>query len=73
MWNVLVRIMRDAKDSFRVRIAAAQVILDEQVSTEVLEQIRLLLPTETNSQVRNYVLTALRTISASHNPCSRLV
>lgn len=73
VWNVLIRIMRDVKDSFRVRIAAAQVIFDRDVSIEVLEQVRLLLPVETNSQVRHYIITAIRTISESQNPCNRFV
>lgn len=65
--------LRDVKDSFRVRIAAAQVILDEFVSAEMLEQMRQLLSDEKNSQVRNYVISAIKTIANSRNPCNSLL
>lgn len=65
--------LRDVKDSFRVRIAAAQVILDEFVNAEMLEQMRQLLSDEKNSQVRNYVISAIKTIANSHNPCNSLL
>lgn len=65
--------LRDVKDSFRVRIAAAQVILDEFVNAEMLEQMRQLLSDEKNSQVRNYVISAIKTIANSRNPCNSLL
>lgn len=71
--NIILRVLRDVKDSFRVRIAAAQVILDEFVNAEMLEQMRQLLSDEKNSQVRNYVISAIKTIANSHNPCNSLL
>lgn len=73
VWNVLLRTLRDVKDSFRVRIAAAQVILDGHISVEILEQIGQLLTSEKNSQVRHYIFSAIKTIAVSHNPCNRNV
>ena len=66
----MVRLLRDAKDSFRVRIAAAQVILDEHVTTEMLQLMQQLLLNENNSQVRHYVISALKTITENSNPCN---
>ncbi|XP_046463734.1 uncharacterized protein LOC124209680 [Daphnia pulex] len=70
VWNILVRLLRDVKDSFRVRIASAQVILDEHVTTEMLQLMQQLLSRENNSQVRHYVISAIKTIANNHNPCN---
>lgn len=64
----MIRVLRDMEESFRVRIAAAQVILDDHVSTEVFEQVRNMLPMENNSQVRGYLVSAIRTMAVSYNP-----
>lgn len=59
------------EESFRVRIAVAQVILDEPISAQEFEQVRLMLPTESNSQVRGYIMSAIQTIAVSYNPFNR--
>ncbi len=53
-----------------MRIAAAQVILDEHVTTEILQLMQQLLSSENNSQVRHYVISAIKTIANNHNPCN---
>lgn len=72
-----MRLLRDTKDSFRVRIAVAQILLDSMTISNdwqpIMDLMRRLLANEsrTNTQVRHYLVTAFRTFSKSHNPCIR--
>lgn len=69
--NALLGVLRDVQDIFRMRIAAAQVLLDGDVNMEVFEHIHQMLFLENNSQVRQYLISAIRVIATSKNPCNR--
>jgi HEAT repeat protein len=76
VWNVLVALVRDSAESFRVRIEAAKALLGTQPTARAVQEMRRLLlsPNEGglgDGQVRHYVTSAVRTIAESRNPCNR--
>lgn len=76
IWNVLVGLVRDTAESFRVRIEAAKALLGNQPTARAVQEMRRLLLAQDagglgNGQVRHYVTSAVKTMAESSNPCTR--
>jgi len=76
VWNILVALVRDSAESFRVRIEAVKALLGTQPTARAVQEMRRLLLASNegglgDGQVRHYVTSAVKTIAESRNPCNR--
>ena len=67
MKNSLTSLLRDPKGNFRVKIAAASALMYYPTG-QGMEQLRHVLASETNLQVRQFLTSSFQTMATSQNP-----
>ena len=67
MKNVLTNLLRDPSGNFRVKIAAVSAIL-YYPSVQGLDLIHYILGSETNAQVRQFLISTVKTLASAKNP-----
>ena len=67
--KLLIGLLRDGRENFQVRIAAASVLLNEP-SVEILQHVQHVLKTDVGQEVRQFLISSLGNIVDSYSPCN---